>query len=143
MRLYVDTSALAKWYIPERDSDAFDDFIRDNAGALISRLTVVEMQCLLARRRRDRQISPAVEQAAFRMFESHIRDGYLDVLTMADSHFLGAADVLDRVRSVPLRTLDALHLAVATSAGAAMIATADPVMADAAKALKFQTQLFN
>ena len=44
MTLYVDTSALAKWYMAESDSDAFDDFIRDQPGAHISRLTVLERE---------------------------------------------------------------------------------------------------
>jgi uncharacterized protein len=41
---YIDTSALAKWYLNEPRSEDF--------GAVISRLTVVEFRCLIARRRR-------------------------------------------------------------------------------------------
>jgi uncharacterized protein len=44
---YIDTSALAKWYLPEPGSDAFVDFIRYQDGAAISRLTTVELRCLL------------------------------------------------------------------------------------------------
>jgi predicted nucleic acid-binding protein len=39
---YVDTSALAKWYLPESGSDAFVDFIQRQNGAVISRLAPVE-----------------------------------------------------------------------------------------------------
>ena len=143
MSVYIDTSALAKWYVAESDSDAFDDFIRDNAGALISRLTVVEMRCLLARRQRNRQITPAIGQSAYRMFESHIRDGFLVVLAMTDLHFIRASEILHTLRAVPLRTLDALHLAVAGAREVATIATADGVMVEAARALKFDTRVFH
>ena len=143
MTLYVDTSALAKWYVAEPESDAFDDFIRDHPGAKVSRLTVVELRCMLARRRRNRQISARVEDGAFRLFEADIRNGFLEVLPMSDTHFAAAANILQRVPQVPLRTLDALHLAVADSNHADAIATADHVMVAAARALKFQTHLFH
>ena len=143
MNLYVDTSALAKWYIAEGDSDSFVDFIRNHPGAGISRLTVIELRCMLARRRRNREISAKVESGAFHLFQSDIRDGFLVVLPMNDLHFAAASDILERLPQVPLRTLDALHLAVAESNQAQLIATADSVMAKAAKALKFDTQFFH
>ena len=143
MSVYVDTSALAKWYVAESDSDAFDDFIRKHPGAKISRLTIVELRCMLARRRRNREISARVEESASRLFESHIRDGILDVLAMSDAHFSGASHIREELHQLPLRTLDALHLAVARSHRANMIATADQVMVAAATALKFDTQVFH
>jgi predicted nucleic acid-binding protein len=143
MSLYLDTSALAKWYVAESDSDAFDDFIRDRTGACISRLTVVELRCALSRRRRNREISTGIERAAFKLFESHVRDGLLDVLTMHDAHFVGALQILEDLRQIPLRTLDALHLAVARANKINAIATADRIMASAAKALKFETHAFH
>lgn len=143
MSLYVDTSALAKWYIEESDSDSFVAFIRDHPGAGISRLTVVELRCMLSRRRRNRQISAKVEGGAFELFQADVRDGFLVVLPMNDAHFAAASDILEKLPAVPLRTLDALHLAVAASNRARLIATADIVMATAAKALKFDTQLFH
>ena len=143
MSLYVDTSALAKWYVSESDSDAFDDFIRDYPGAHISRLTVVELRCMLARRRRNRDISHKVERAALTEFESHVRDGLLNVLAMTDAHFIAASEILHKLPRLPLRSLDALHLAVAQSSRAGVIATADRVMADAARALKFDIHAFH
>jgi hypothetical protein len=50
---YLDTSALAKWYLSEPFSEAFEEFIQEQETAAISRLTVVEFRCLLARRRRE------------------------------------------------------------------------------------------
>ena len=52
MSCYIDTSALAKWYLNEPRSQDFESYIRSQRGALISRLTVMELRCLLARRRR-------------------------------------------------------------------------------------------
>ncbi|MEO8133246.1 MAG: type II toxin-antitoxin system VapC family toxin [Betaproteobacteria bacterium] len=143
MSTYLDTSALAKWYIAESDSDAFENFILGRAGAHISRLTVVELRCALARRRRNREISAALESAALRLFEAHVRDGLLDLLTVQDAHFIGALKILDDLRRLPLRTLDALHLSVAKAHEVKAIATADRVMAAAGKALRFEIHAFN
>ena len=49
---YQDTSALAKWYLNEEGSEDVEAFLGERGHALISELTVVEMRCLLARRRR-------------------------------------------------------------------------------------------
>ena len=46
-----------------------------------------------------------------------------------------AVHLINRYPDHPLRTLDALHLAVAVHAGIDAIATADTVMADAATAM--------
>jgi predicted nucleic acid-binding protein len=143
MNLYLDTSALMKWYVAESDSDAFDDFLAQRPGASISRLTILELRRALARRRRNRDISGATERSAFSLFESHLRDGVLDVLAMHDSHFVGALEIMQNLPRIPLRTLDALHLAVARANSIEAIATADSVMVKAARALRFETHVFH
>jgi predicted nucleic acid-binding protein len=143
MSLYLDTSALVKWYIEESDSDAFDDFLARQSGASISRLTIVELRSVLGRRRRNREISGATERAAFGLFESHVRDGLLDVLAMHDAHFVGALEIMQNLPRIPLRTLDALHLAVARANSILAVATADRLMVKAARALRIETHVFH
>jgi hypothetical protein len=66
---YVDTSALAKWYLNEAGSAEFVDFMRAQGRALISRLTVVELRSLLARRERSGEITAAYQRDAVRTLE--------------------------------------------------------------------------
>ena len=54
---YVDSSALAKWDPNESGSAEFVAFIRTQQVALISRLTLVEIRSLLARRLRAGDIT--------------------------------------------------------------------------------------
>ena len=49
---YLDTSALAKWYLNESGSDAFVGYLQSLNVAVISSLSVTEMRSLLSRRRR-------------------------------------------------------------------------------------------
>jgi predicted nucleic acid-binding protein len=139
---YVDTSALAKWYLPESGSAAFVDFIRGQSGAVISRLTTVELRCLLARRRRAGDITIQHERDAWSTFEDDVRAGHLHVEALSDAHAMVARDLLEQLQDLPVRTLDAFHLAIARSLAVGVLATADRVIARAAEALGLTTMLF-
>jgi predicted nucleic acid-binding protein len=47
-RVYLDTSALAKWYLNEENSDVFVEFIQNISLAVVSHLTITEMRSLLS-----------------------------------------------------------------------------------------------
>lgn len=140
--IYIDTSALAKRYLREPGSDEFDDFLGHLLSVSISRLTVVELRCLLGRRRRNRDIDAGVERYAAAAFEDDIAQGFLEVHPLEDRHALGARDLLIRLATVPLRTLDALHLAIATAIGADAVATADDTFEAAAALLRLRVEWF-
>ena len=110
---YVDTSALMKWYIAEPLSSDFEAYLADRSGICISRLTVVEFRCALARRRRSKEIDSRYESDAVNTFDSDVRRGYLQVLPIEDARFTDARKLIDQLGVLPLRTLDALHIATA------------------------------
>lgn len=141
--IYFDTSALAKWYLPEPFSDDVATFLQKHAPVAISSLTVLEMRCLLARRRRSRDIDVATERRAFATFDEDVRNGHLVRHELADEMVDGAANLLAIVAEHPLRTLDALHLAVAKRISATVLVTADVVMANAAEALGLRAIRFH
>lgn len=131
---YLDTSALAKWYLNEPCSAEFEAYLQEQTTAAISRLTVVEFRCLLARRRRAREITKAIESRVYASFEKDVGAGFLVVYPVADEHLIDALGLIKRLGRYPLRTLDALHLAIARSIPCRSLATADKTMADAGKA---------
>ena len=139
---YVDTSALAKWYLEEPGADAFAVFMRTAPLVLTSRLTLVEMRCLLARRRRVGELSPEEEMATYTLFSQQMGAGYVVVQPVPDSLYGSARELIDRLTDIPLRTLDALHLAAALAADARELATADRVMGDAARLLGLRLRHF-
>jgi uncharacterized protein len=139
---YIDTSALAKRYLHEAGSDKFDAFLGRMTSVSISRLIVVELHCLLRRRRRNREIDADIERKAAAAFEEDVAHGFLEVHPLEDQHAIRARDLLNRLATLPLRTLDALHLAVATGINAAIIATADDTFAIPAADLQFSVEWF-
>jgi predicted nucleic acid-binding protein len=140
--IYVDTSALVKRYVQEPGSDAFDAFFLTQAPLGISRLTVIEMRCALARRRRAHQVSPELETQVLEAFRLDMQDGALVVASFNDDDLTLAYHLMDEVGAVPLRTLDALHLAVARHVAAPGFATADKNQAEAARQLGFALHSF-
>lgn len=140
---YVDTSALAKWYINEAGSDTFEAFLISQEAVDISRLAVLELRCLVSRRRRAGTLDHATEQRVIRTFEGDIASGLLNVHPLEDRHVVTAVGILTKLRQHPLRTIDAIHLGIAVELYAERIATADRVMADAAADLSIEAVRFH
>lgn len=84
--VYLDTSALAKWYLNEAHSHEFSSWIQKQEDTHISSLTITEFRCLLARRRRNREFSTDVEQWVFAAFEMDIHDGLSIILLTITTH---------------------------------------------------------
>ncbi|HEX9591818.1 MAG TPA: type II toxin-antitoxin system VapC family toxin [bacterium] len=141
--VYLDTSALAKWYLPEEDSEAVEAFLRETPRRVcISDLTRLEMRSLLGRRQREGAITADERTAIFATFAEDVARGSLHLLPADAAAFDRAIRLIDQLVDVPLRTLDAWHLALAMGANTEVIATADVTMARAARALGQEPVLF-
>lgn len=140
--IYADTSALMKRYLLEPASAAFDVFFLEHAPFAISRLTMVEMRCALARRRRVQHITAELETRALEEVRLDMQDGALVIYPFTDDRFSEAYHLLTEVGDIALRTLDALHLAAARHSGASGFATADKTQAVAAKNLGLIIHIF-
>jgi predicted nucleic acid-binding protein len=130
--IYLDSSALAKLYVPEPESDTLEAFLRGRRDLMISELAITEVLSAVARRRREGMLT------AKQAFE--IRDAILADAESGSFHRLDMSPVVHReaerllfhIDSVPLRTLDALHVAVALLGSATHVATYDARMRAAA-----------
>jgi uncharacterized protein len=141
-RAYLDTSALAKWYLNEAGSEAFVEFLQGLDSAVISSLSVTEMRSLLSRRRRMGDLSVELESVLFAAVLEDIDRGWLQRYPLDDARFAEATNLIARYPEHPLRTLDALHLTVAADLAVSIVATADGVMADAALSMGLQVVRF-
>ena len=133
--IYFDTSALAKWYINEAHSDDVEKYLQKHGPVAISDLTIVEMRCLLARRRRDKSITAQIETEAFATLQEDIRRRFLTCHPSPEGLAAGTINLIALLPDVPIRTLDAMHLMIAKEISATELVTADRIMADGAEAL--------
>jgi predicted nucleic acid-binding protein len=130
--IYIDSSALAKLYVPEPESDTLDAFFQGRRDLMISELAITEVLSAVARRRREGMIAP--HQAL------EIRDAVLADADSGSFHRLDMSPVVHReaerllfnIGSVALRTLDALHVAAALLGSATHVMTYDARMRAAA-----------
>jgi len=141
--IYFDTSALAKWYINEPRSDDVEDYIQQHGPVAVSDLTMVEMRCLLARRRRDGSLAEDADIRVWATFNEDVRQKHLTCHPLPDKWAEGAVNLVSMLTTIPLRTLDAVHLLVAREIQADVVATADRVMTAAAQAMGFSVVSFD
>lgn len=139
---YIDTGALAKWYLNEPNSDDFVSYLKSISRAVISSLTMTEMRSLLSRRRRMQELSPSLEEQIFSTFLMDIDQGFLIVEPMGPRYFEEATHLIAALPDIPLRTLDALHLAIVVKHHIKILVSADQVMIAAGNALKLQVKSF-
>lgn len=129
MTLYVDSSALAKRYVSEVDSDVAEALLLSDPEWLTANHTYIEVMLALARRLEERDAASASDA-----FEAE----WARVLVVRLDH-----EVCHRAASIGVatgtRTLDALHLAAAERAGGSAIRflTFDARLAVAARSIGF------
>ena len=137
-RVYVDTSLLTAYYSPERDSALVQAYLASGIDLAISRLTEMEFASALSRKARTRELTPDDARRVLELFDSHVGTVFERLpVTVAD---LSAATRYIRRFDTALRTLDAIHAAVASREDI-LLATADVRMAKAATMLGIETGL--
>jgi predicted nucleic acid-binding protein len=130
---YLDTSVLVAYYCPEPLSDKAESLMTSQLQPSISALTEVEFFSALSKKVRANEMSPADAGRVATKFISHLDGHYYTRLFLAPHHYRLARDWIGQFHT-SLRTLDALHLAVASSEGLVLF-TADQNLVAAAEAL--------
>jgi predicted nucleic acid-binding protein len=138
---YWDTSALAKLYLPEPDSADFVQKAASDALMATARLTLYEMRRVAFRKESEGFIPAGTAETALSQLEQDIAAGQIRLIEMdaqAEAEFNGViAACYRRNPPLPIRTLDALHLASARVSGQTELVGTDKRLRDAAKLLGF------
>jgi len=136
--VYVDASALVKLYVPERESDELNRMLKGRRDLLVSDLAVTEVASSLARRRREGAIETAAVVRLYRALLAHLEDQVFRRIELIPGTHREAEKLLLSLGAVPLRSADALHLALAMADDAACVVTYDARLSDAARAVGLQ-----
>jgi predicted nucleic acid-binding protein len=128
---YVDTSVLVAYYCPEPISETAENLILSSKRPCISSLTEVELASALSRKVREKNLSPDDGNKIFNQFQTHLVHSFYRLTAVEDRHYQTAKTWIVQF-STPLKTLDALHLAVAAE-GDFTLLTADKHLGISAK----------
>ncbi len=133
--MYLDTAILIKLLVPEPDSELFQDALA-NEHLSSCELAVTEVWSALLAKERSQRISHPQRTAAWRVFEERVALKQLLLHPLNSVVLRKANRLLERCYpSVPLRALDAIHIAACDLSQDFPLCTTDRRMRDAAKLL--------
>lgn len=128
--IYVDTSVLAAYYCLEPLSEVVEARLLTIRAPAISLLTEVELTSAIAKKIRTGSLSREDGNRILNQFQAHISHRLFHLLPLDHDHYRQAQAWLAQFNS-SLRSLDALHLALAAHENATLL-TADHTLAQAA-----------
>ena len=135
---YWDTSAVIKLYLDEPDSEKFRGIAATVPRIMISTLTWSEARVTFRRKEADGSLAKGATEQLMRTLFENIEDGRINSMMWGELLEPEAERVIDRcwTRSpcIRVRTLDAIHIASALTAGETIFVTADIRQRDAAAA---------
>jgi predicted nucleic acid-binding protein len=133
--MYLDTSVAVKLFIPEPDSDECELIVGDG-GFFSSELFIGELWSAILGKERSKFISAASRTLIWGRFEELVTQGVVQLVPLNGLIVRESVEVMSQVHPhVPLRTLDAIHLATYLSVEAGALFTRDRRMIDAARRL--------
>jgi uncharacterized protein len=137
--IYLDTSVLAPFYWTEALSEPVAQLFQQHDCLVISELSDVELLSALSRRVRMGEIDRSVAQAIATKFQADLDAEFYELVGVTSQHYRIAKSWMQRF-DTPLRTLDALHLAIASELSISMV-TADVGLARSAVHLNVAAQV--
>jgi predicted nucleic acid-binding protein len=137
--IYLDTSVIAPFYWSEALSDTVEELLRTETKPGLSQLVEVELFSALSRRVRMREISQEEARAIANRFQTHLDNDFYLRIPIEPINYQLARGWIGRFNT-SLRTLDAIHLACASSNNLRLV-TADEALAASAESLKIEVQL--
>lgn len=139
MSLFVDTSALVKYYYPEEDSLKVEQAILGADRIYISELSTVEFASALMKKVRDRSLRDEDKSAIWDTFVSDLHAENMELVGLSEDEYLTASElILEYGKERNLRTLDSLQLAAALKAPTPNFLAADRHLMEAAELLGLQ-----
>ena len=133
---YWDTSCLVKLYVAETDSALFEAYALTSPLMVTSDIARFELWTTLRRKEAEGQLAPGAASALFQLFKADVANGDI-ILIPTDDTVKSAFDAIidhchGHLSPLPIRTLDAIHLAAARTAHESEIVTADKRLREAA-----------
>ena len=114
--MYVDTSCLAAYYLPEERSEDVQKKIKDSDMIAISYLTEIELLSAIKKKQRMGDLSVEDGNLTWNLFKKHRNSGLFEIAELSTRVFKNS-EMLMETTSNALRSLDAIHLGIAHTFG--------------------------
>jgi predicted nucleic acid-binding protein len=137
--IYLDTSVIVAYYCPESMSLRAQYLLQEHVKPALSFLTEVEFASAVAKKVRQNELDGVDGKRILAKFTSHVDAGLFRIIPVEKHHWQLARGWID-ILTTPLRTLDALHLAIASSEELQLV-TSDKLFYHAAEMLDLDARL--
>jgi len=135
--MYLDSCILVKLFVREFDSDFFGK-LTDGQNLSTSILAVTEVWAALLAKERSLSITSQDRQLAWKRFQRNVDEELILLVPFSVAILKKANHILESCHpKIPLRSLDALHLASCDHLQDWPLCTTDRRMRDAANLLRF------
>ena len=129
--MYLDSCIIVKLVSHEPDSAAYQDIVTGQC-VVTSELAVAEVRSALLAKERAGRISRLARLTGWRLFQDRVRDQEFVLLPLNRHVVERAGAVIDQCHPhVPLRTLDAIHVATAELHGGEQMCSSDQRVCEA------------
>lgn len=135
MKVFFDTSALAKRYVEERGSEEVESLCGEASDLAVSVIAIPEIISALSRLRRERRITARQYARAKAALWNDIQD--VSVCNLTPEVIDRSIEILERS---PVRAMDALHVACAVEWGSDLFVSSDRRQLEAAGSLRLLTR---
>jgi len=131
--MYLDSCILVKLVSHEPDSEAYHHLVMGQP-VVTSELAVAEVRSALLAKERVGRISARDRARGWRLFQTKVHEQEFVLLPLNRQVIERAAAVIEQCHPrVPLRTLDAIHVATAELHGAVPMCSSDQRVCDASE----------
>jgi predicted nucleic acid-binding protein len=135
--MYLDTAVLVKLFVAEPDSPFFGQLV-DGQPVCSSAIAYTEFWSALLGKERAGAITGDERHRAWAAFQRHVEEETILLVPLSEATLKKANHILEQCHPrVPLRSLDALHLAGCDQAQEWPLCTTDARMRQAAEVLRF------
>ncbi|HYG24126.1 MAG TPA: type II toxin-antitoxin system VapC family toxin [Verrucomicrobiae bacterium] len=129
--MYLDSCVILKLVTYEPDSEAYNAIVTGEA-VVTSELAVAEIRSALFAKERAGRITREARMASWRAFQDRIREQEIVLLPLNRQVIERAGAVIEQCAPViPLRTLDAIHVATAELHGGEAMCSSDERVCEA------------
>jgi predicted nucleic acid-binding protein len=129
--MYLDSCVIVKLVSHEPDSAGYHGIVTGQP-VVTSELAVTEVRSALLAKERTGRISRLARVTGWRLFQEKVRDQELVLLPLNRHVLERAGAMIDQCHpQVPLRTLDAIHVATAELHGGEQMCSSDQRVCDA------------
>lgn len=144
MNLFVDTSALVKYYYPEVDSQEVERILLEAERIYLCELSLVEFASALMRKIRMSDLQEQDRQLIWEAFLSDIQAESIELIDLSQEDFRTASDlILKHGKDHSLRTLDSLQLTAALKVEGSGFLSADKELLVVAKDIGLSPVILN